>query len=212
MAVAAGLLADLYNHDVKIAKRVVLVLGGGGAARAAVAACLGVGARVRVIARQRAQAESLGSLGQIEIYDWTPLGWLAACDGAALILNATSAGMAPNVEASPWLPGTPLECPSIVVASRNDPWVKFDGAAFWAERWGSRLMDIGDAGHINTESGYGPWPFGLDLLVAMQRVHDDVPLGAISNQANSQRGRHGAVARIRHHTRFTLNRLAGRDI
>lgn len=113
---------------------------------------------------------------------------------------------------APWLPDTPLECPSIVVASRNDPWVKFDGAAFWAERWGSRLMDIGDAGHINTESGYGPWPFGLDLLVAMQRVHDDVPLGAISNQANSQRGRHGALARIRHHTRFTLNRLAGRDI
>lgn len=111
-----------------------------------------------------------------------------------------------------WLPDTPLECPSIVVASRNDPWVKFDSAAFWAERWGSRLMDIGDAGHINTESGYGPWPFGLDLLVAMQRVHDDVPLGAISSQANSQRGRHGALARIRHHTRFTLNRLAGRDI
>jgi shikimate dehydrogenase len=105
---AAGLLADLYNHDVKLARRVVLVLGGGGAARAAVAACLGVGAKVRVLARQRAQADSLTSLGPLEIYDWTPLGWLAACDGAALILNATSVGMAPNVDASPWLAGTPF--------------------------------------------------------------------------------------------------------
>ncbi|MBS0554622.1 MAG: esterase, partial [Proteobacteria bacterium] len=71
--------------------------------------------------------------------------------------------------------------------------------------------EIGDAGPINAASGYGPWPFGLGLLVAMRRVHDDVPLGAISSQANSQRGRHGALARIRHHTRFTLNRLTGRE-
>ncbi|ATE59455.1 RBBP9/YdeN family alpha/beta hydrolase [Thauera sinica] len=111
-----------------------------------------------------------------------------------------------------WLPETPLECPSTVVASSNDPWVKLDSAAFWAERWGSRLIDIGEAGHINTESGFGPWPFGLELLTAMQRVHDDVPLGTISGEANSQRGRHGALARVRHHTRFTLNRLVGRDM
>ncbi|TAH48147.1 MAG: alpha/beta hydrolase [Betaproteobacteria bacterium] len=109
-----------------------------------------------------------------------------------------------------WLPDAPLECPSTVVASSTDPWVRLENAALWAERWGSRLIDIGDAGHINTESGFGPWPFGLELLTAMQRVHDDVPLGAISGEANSQRGRHGALARVRHHTRFTLNRLAGR--
>ncbi|MCC7361583.1 MAG: hypothetical protein IT317_19010 [Anaerolineales bacterium] len=105
---AAGLLADLYNHAVKLDRRVVLVLGGGGVARAAVAACLGVGARVRVLARRRAQAERLCALGDIDIYDWTPLGWLAACDGPALILNATSVGMAPNVDATPWLAGTPF--------------------------------------------------------------------------------------------------------
>lgn len=109
-----------------------------------------------------------------------------------------------------WLPDAALECPSIVVASSNDPWLSLESAAAWAERWGSRLIDIGDAGHINTDSGFGPWPSGLDLLIAMQRVHDDVPLGAISAEASSQRGRHGALARIRHHTRFSLNRQAGR--
>ncbi len=25
-------------------------------------------------------------------------------------------------------------------------------------------MDAGDAGHLNTASGYGPWPAGLALL------------------------------------------------
>ena len=38
---AAGLLADLYVHDVHISHRPVLILGAGGAARAAVAACAG---------------------------------------------------------------------------------------------------------------------------------------------------------------------------
>ena len=52
---AAGLLADLYLHDVHISHRPVLILGAGGAARAAVAACAGAyaGARVRVVARRR---------------------------------------------------------------------------------------------------------------------------------------------------------------
>lgn len=105
---AAGLLADLATCNVKLAHRTVLILGAGGAARAAVAACLGVGARVRVLARQRAQAEALQLLGAVNVYDWSPLGWLAACDGVTLILNATSVGMAPKVDASPWLDGTPF--------------------------------------------------------------------------------------------------------
>ena len=27
-----------------------------------------------------------------------------------------------------------------------------------AHDWGSRLVDIGEAGHLNPASGYGPWP------------------------------------------------------
>ncbi len=27
--------------------------------------------------------------------------------------------------------------------------------------WGSAIVDAGDAGHLNTESGHGPWPEGL---------------------------------------------------
>lgn len=127
-------------------------------------------------------------------------------------LGLRTAGAGADESIADWLPDTALECPSTLVASSSDPWLRLENAAVWAERWGSRLIDIGDAGHINTEAGFGPWPFGLELLLAMQRVHDDVPLGAISVEARSQRGRHGALARIRHHTRFTLNRQAGRDV
>ena len=61
-------------------------------------------------------------------------------------------------------PQRALPFPSIVVASTNDPWMRFDRAAQWAGRWGSRLVNLGRAGHINSESGYGPWPKGRALL------------------------------------------------
>jgi predicted alpha/beta hydrolase family esterase len=34
----------------------------------------------------------------------------------------------------------------------------------FAAAWGSRLVNIGNAGHINTASGFGDWPAGLELL------------------------------------------------
>jgi len=108
---AAGLLADLYLHDVHISHRPVLILGAGGAARAAVAACAGAyaGARVRVVARRREQAQSLISIDpSLEVFDWSPVGFMQACDDCALILNTTPLGMLPNVDASPWLDGTPF--------------------------------------------------------------------------------------------------------
>ncbi|WP_099866613.1 RBBP9/YdeN family alpha/beta hydrolase [Pararhizobium haloflavum] len=55
----------------------------------------------------------------------------------------------------------PLPFPSIVVASRNDPFCAYDVAEDVAAAWGSLLVDAGDAGHINAESGHGPWPEGL---------------------------------------------------
>ena len=67
------------------------------------------------------------------------------------------------------LPQGALGFPSVVVASANDPWMKLDAAANWARRWQSDFVSLGDAGHINTESGYGPWPAGLDLLRRLQQ-------------------------------------------
>ncbi|MBX3577102.1 MAG: serine hydrolase family protein [Rhizobiaceae bacterium] len=57
-------------------------------------------------------------------------------------------------------PRDPLPFPSIAVASRNDPFSAFDVAEDTAAAWGSLFVDAGEAGHINADSGYGPWPEG----------------------------------------------------
>lgn len=50
----------------------------------------------------------------------------------------------------------------LVVASSNDPWLPTHAALPWAQRWGARLHDLGEAGHINAEAGFGPWPFARE--------------------------------------------------
>lgn len=62
-----------------------------------------------------------------------------------------------------------LPFPSIVVASSNDPRVSEARAKKFAEAWGSRYVCIGEAGHINADSGYGRWPEGLQLLRSLRR-------------------------------------------
>ena len=57
-------------------------------------------------------------------------------------------------------PRDPLPFPSITIASRNDPYCAFEVAEDIAAAWGSLFIDAGEIGHINTESGHGPWPEG----------------------------------------------------
>jgi predicted alpha/beta hydrolase family esterase len=56
------------------------------------------------------------------------------------------------------IPRDPLPFASMVVASRDDPYCSFEVADDLAAAWGSVLVDAGAAGHINAESGHGPWP------------------------------------------------------
>ena len=67
------------------------------------------------------------------------------------------------------MPLAPLPFPSIVVSSSDDPFVAPDRAADFARRWGSRFVDIGPAGHINTAAGFGEWPLGRQLLDELRR-------------------------------------------
>jgi shikimate dehydrogenase len=106
---AAGWLADLHALGVTITERPVLVLGAGGAARAAVAGCASVGAPVRILARRREQALNLQSLiSHLEVFDFTPASLRRASTDCALIVNCTPLGMTPHVDASPWLDGVPF--------------------------------------------------------------------------------------------------------
>lgn len=59
-----------------------------------------------------------------------------------------------------------LRMPSLIVASSNDPYGTIGYARERAEAWGSGLVDIGAAGHLNGQSGLGDWPHGMNLLTA----------------------------------------------
>ncbi|MFC5942968.1 alpha/beta hydrolase [Micromonospora harpali] len=67
----------------------------------------------------------------------------------------------------PALPDAPLPFPSILAASRTDPVMTYDRAAHWARRWGAELVDLGDAGHLTTADGYGPWPLAEHLIARL---------------------------------------------
>ncbi|QQG29859.1 alpha/beta hydrolase [Pectobacterium carotovorum] len=58
----------------------------------------------------------------------------------------------------------PLSVPTLTFASHNDPLMSFTRAQYWAHAWNSELIDVGEAGHINAEAGFGPWEYGLTRL------------------------------------------------
>jgi predicted alpha/beta hydrolase family esterase len=73
------------------------------------------------------------------------------------------------------VPACALGVPSLLVASRNDPFMDFARAEHWARVWGSELVDLGDAGHINVESGFGAWTFGKEVLRRLVEKADAAP-------------------------------------
>lgn len=75
------------------------------------------------------------------------------------------------------LPRGLLPCPTIVAASRNDPWMTFERATGAAASWGALVVDLGHAGHVNVASGHGPWPDGLALAALLR-------LGAVFTAEN----------------------------
>jgi hypothetical protein len=62
---------------------------------------------------------------------------------------------------------TRLPFPSIVVASMSDPFVTVARATALAHAWGSRLVTLEGAAHINADAGFGPWPDGRRLLAEL---------------------------------------------
>lgn len=78
-----------------------------------------------------------------------------------------------------------LPFPSILVASRNDPYMGIGQARQLARTWGSRFADAGEVGHINAESDLGEWPFGQLLLASLAGRH------ALAESSNVQVARSG---------------------
>jgi serine hydrolase len=70
------------------------------------------------------------------------------------------------LDAAGWLPVPRDALPfrSIVAASRNDPLARYERVAEFAWSWGSKLVDLGEVGHLNPASGYGDWPQADSLI------------------------------------------------
>jgi predicted alpha/beta hydrolase family esterase len=90
------------------------------------------------------------------------------------------------------LPRHQLGLPLTVVGSENDPWMPLERARKWAHLWGAGFRNLGQAGHINTESGFGPWPLARQKVDELIRQHlrrrsclcalADEPLGCAASQ------------------------------
>lgn len=74
-----------------------------------------------------------------------------------------------TLEANGWfpVPKARLPFPSIVAASRNDPLASFERVSRIADAWGSQLVDLGNVGHLNPKSGFGPWPRAHELIAEL---------------------------------------------
>ncbi len=57
-------------------------------------------------------------------------------------------------------PRDPLPFPAVVVGSGSDHFCALEMAEELAAAWGALFVDAGQAGHINADSGHGPWPEG----------------------------------------------------
>lgn len=124
------------------------------------------------------------------------------------VKNAENGAAKPSL--SEYIPNEKLPFPTLVVASTDDPWILHESARSWATIWGSQFLTLGKAGHINVESGYGPWPEGMLLLEAFQQDHQAQLNSVHSKKAFSRSfpvARQGYVSRVRHATRryFAVN-------
>ena len=75
----------------------------------------------------------------------------------------------PRVSAFSPTPSGALPFPSVLLASRNDPYCGQPAARVLARMWRAQFVDAGTLGHINAQSGLGDWPDGWRLLSQVAR-------------------------------------------
>jgi uncharacterized protein len=101
-------------------------------------------------------AHSIPSLAQLNVLARVKGAYLVAPPSARALLELSAIDPAFGL-----VPRDPLPFPSVLVASSNDPFATLEESADLALAWGSQFTEAGEAGHINTASGHGPWPEGM---------------------------------------------------
>lgn len=104
------------------------------------------------------------SLGAAAVVHAAPLFETGRVRGGLLVAPPSNEAILRIPEIDPAfapLPRAPLPFPSLFIASRSDPYADYEVSEELAYAWGARIADAGHAGHINANSGHGPWPEGL---------------------------------------------------
>lgn len=116
-------------------------------------------------------AHSLGCITSVHL----PAAVAARVQAALLVAPANPLRVAALEGFAP-VPRTVLPYPSVVVGSDNDPYCPLDLVQQYADAWGSELVRMTGAGHINADSGHGAWPEGWEILQGvLQRVASAPP-------------------------------------
>lgn len=176
-----GFLADLASHKIRINEGTrVIVLGAGGAARAIGAGLTRSGANVIFVNRTPERAAQLveflkaswstGTLGMAHIADLP-----AISEGINLIVNATSVGVWPNVDETPWPENIPMPKSAIVYDTIYRP----RHTLFMKQAEKAGLMAVGGIGMLTYQgaAAFEMWtrqkpPLEMMRMVCEQRLGD----------------------------------------
>jgi len=107
------------------------------------------------------------SLGCIQVAAWAAHSQNTQRVKAALLVapgDVEREAMRPLLPSWSPIVRSSLPFKTILVASRDDVHCTFEKADSLACDWGAELVDLGNAGHINADSGLGDWPQGQALL------------------------------------------------
>lgn len=67
------------------------------------------------------------------------------------------------------MPRGDLGRPATVVLSRTDPWLSLVAGRRWAQRWGTPVVDLGQAGHVNVAAGFSTLPLAQHWVTVQQQ-------------------------------------------
>jgi uncharacterized protein len=70
------------------------------------------------------------------------------------------------------MPMLKLPFPSILVVSEDDTYVSLPRAQYFADNWESKMINIGNKGHINSASNLGHWEEGQLIIRELMHKKD----------------------------------------
>lgn len=111
------------------------------------------------------------SLGCVAVAHWAATAKVPV-RGALLVAPADvdRAGCAPCLRAFAPVPRARLPFFARVIASDDDPYAELARSRQIAADWGAELTVLHGAGHINVDTGFGPWPEGRAWLAELAAI------------------------------------------